>query len=283
MITKPFLKWVGGKTQIIEKLMNHIPKDINNYHEIFLGGGSVLLSVLCLLREGKINIKGKVYAYDINEPLIRVYKNIQTDHTMVYKLTQELITQERLIDKEEYYYKIRNDYNNLLDKKSFMGSAMFIYLNKTCFRGIFRIGPHGFNVPYGNYKNPEIINKQHLEQVSQLIQDVVFEACDFTVSLSKTQDGDFVYLDPPYVPEKKNSFVKYTENGFNEEQHTKLFGILIKTHIYWVMSNSDTPLVREKFNIFSTSSFIQVDSYRRINSKKPESKTKELIIIHPCI
>ena len=86
---------------------------------------------------------------------------------------------------------------------------MFIFLNKTCFRGVFRIGPNGFNVPYGHYVNPEIINKEHLFEIHSLIQNVIFQVADFNVSLANIQSNDFIYLDPPYVPEKKNSFVLF--------------------------------------------------------------------------
>jgi site-specific DNA-adenine methylase len=182
-IPKPILKWVGGKTQILDKLIMEFPTNINNYREIFLGGGSVLLTLLSYVKNGLIKIHGNIYAYDLNEPLIHIYKNIQSNHNELYNKIQKLITEfnscgngeinrtpknidEAKIAKENYYYWIRSEYNklNFNDKKTPLGSAMFIFLNKTCFRGVFRIGPKGFNVPYGHYKNPEIINSEHLEQ-----------------------------------------------------------------------------------------------------------------------
>ena len=298
-IIKPILKWVGGKTQIMDKLITEFPVEINNYREAFLGGGSVLLTLLSYVKHGIIKIHGNIYAYDLNEPLIYIYKNIQTHHEELYKVIQTIITDfnecgngeinrrpanitEAKIAKENYYYWIRSEYNKLcvIDKKSILVSAMFIFLNKTCFRGVFRVGPNGFNVPYGHYNNPEIINKEHLEEIHNLIQNVVFECCDFNTSLTIVEPNDFVYLDPPYAPETKVSFVGYTENGFNIENHTNLFKlihILTDTNKKIMLSNADVSLVsenftNEKYNILS------ILCKRSINSKNPNSKTKEVII-----
>jgi DNA adenine methylase len=300
---KPILKWVGGKTQILDTLLKDFPTEINNYYEIFIGGGSVLFGLLEEIKNKKIKINGVVNAYDINESLIYVYKNIQNNHNELYDKIQELITEFNSItgeivnriannitdaqtSKESYYYWIRKSYNKLNneEKKSILGSSYFIFLNKTCFRGLFRVGPNGFNVPYGNYKNPEIINKTHLDEIHLLIKDVVFECCDYKLILNKLIDNfnenDFIYSDPPYAPENETSFVKYSEHGFNEKEHLKLFeiyNILNNKKIKLMMSNSDVKLVRdnfsnEKFNIKT------ILCKRSINSKNPESKTNEVII-----
>ena len=298
-IPKPILKWVGGKTQIINKLITDFPVEINNYREAFLGGGSVLLTLLSYVKSGIIKIQGNIYAYDLNEPLIYIYKNIQTHHNELYDILQTIITDfnecgngeinrkptniaEAKIAKENYYYWIRSEYNKLClaDKKSILGSAMFIFLNKTCFRGVFRVGPKGFNVPYGHYNNPEIINKEHLEEIHNLIQNVVFECCDFNTSLTIVEPNDFVYLDPPYAPETDTSFVGYTENGFNIENHNNLFKlihILTDTNKKIMLSNADVSLVRENFTNekYNTLSIL---CKRSINSKNPDAKAKEVII-----
>jgi len=298
-IPKPILKWVGGKTQILDKLIVEFPSEINNYREIFLGGGSVLLTLLSYVKNGVIKIHGNIYAHDLNEPLIYIYKNIQTNHTELYDEIQYLITEfnscgdgeinrtpknidEAKIAKENYYYWIRSEYNklNLPDKKTPRGSAMFIFLNKTCFRGVFRVGPKGFNVPYGHYNNPEIINQEHLNEIHQLIQNVIFECCDFNTSLNNVEPNDYVYLDPPYAPETDTSFVGYTENGFNIDNHNSLFKLIHKlteTNKKMMLSNADVTLVRdnftsEKYNITS------ILCKRAINSKNPEAKAKEVII-----
>lgn len=296
-ISKPILKWVGGKTQILDKLISEFPTEINNYREIFLGGGSVLLALLSCVKNGMIKIHGNIYAYDLNEPLIYVYKNIQSNHDELYNLIQTLITEfnscgngeinrtpttidEAKIAKENYYYWIRCEYNKLGgdDKISGLGSAMFIFLNKTCFRGVFRVGPRGFNVPYGHYNNPEIINKEHLYEIHELIQNVIFECCDFTTSLNIIEPDDFVYLDPPYNKETDTSFVGYTENGFDIEKQKQLFHLCDELkNSKFMMSNSNTGFVKqhfpeEKYNVQS------ISAKRSINSKNPEAKTTELII-----
>ena len=298
-IPKPILKWVGGKTQIIDKLINNFPIEINNYFEAFLGGGSVLLTLLSYAKSGVIKIHGNVYGYDLNEPLIYIYKNIQEHHNELYQILQNIINDfnecgngeinrkpanitEAKIAKENYYYWIRSEYNKLSlhDKKSILVSAMFIFLNKTCFRGVFRVGPKGFNVPYGHYKNPEIINKEHLDEIHDLIQNVVFECCDFNISLKKAETNDFIYLDPPYAPETNTSFVGYTENGFNIENHRNLFKLihnLTDTNKKMMLSNADVSLVRENFTS-EKYSILSILCKRSINSKNPDSKAKEVII-----
>jgi DNA adenine methylase len=295
-LTKPIIKWVGGKTQIIDKIMNEFPLEMNNYHEPFLGGGSVLLGLLTYIKMGKIVVHNKIYAYDLNEPLIHLYKNIQTNHDELYDEIQKIINEwnecgdfeinrnpatleEAKLNKENYYYWIRRLYNKLEDKNTCIGSALFVFLNKTCFRGVFRMGPNGFNVPYGHYKNPEIINREHLNEVHELIQGVLFECCDFTESMSRTVENDFVYLDPPYAPETQTSFVDYTESGFNLDKHQELFKLvhsLTHENKKIMMSNADVTLVRDTFN---THYKIETIVCRRaINSKNPESKTNEVII-----
>ena len=302
VVVKPVIKWVGGKTQIIDKVIANFPVDINNYREIFLGGGSVLLALLSYAKKDIIKIRGNIYAYDLNEPLINIYKNIQSKHNELYAELKHLVDdfgecgERRNINrkaanideakeaKENYYYWIRNKYNSLsaAEKNDVIGSAMLIFLNKTCFRGIFRVGPNGFNVPYGNYKNPEIINKNHLDIIHDLIKDVIFKCSDFRESMINIEDGDFLYLDPPYVPEKNTSFVGYTKGGFDIANHNELFAIihtLKEKNIRMAMSNSDVEIIR---NIFSANEYnYTIETLvckRSINSKNPDSKTNEVII-----
>jgi DNA adenine methylase len=298
-IPKPILKWVGGKTQIIDKLIVEFPTSMNNYRETFLGGGSVLITLLSFVKEGVIKINGKIYAYDLNEVLIYMYKNIQTNHNAVYTKLVEIVKEfnscgdgeinrkptnltEAKVARENYFYWTRMQYNKMSseEKKSITGSALFIFLNKTCFRGVFRVGPNGYNVPYGHYPNPEIINKEHLDQIHELIQGVVFECCDCIKSLATVEANDFVYLDPPYAPENETSFVGYTENGFTTDNHKDLFKAihqLTTENKKILLSNADVPLVRENFTDekYNTSSVL---CKRSINSKKPDSKTREVII-----
>jgi len=289
---KPFLKWVGGKTQIISDIISSFPLTINNYHEPFLGGGSVLLAVLQLYKEGSINIKGHIYAYDINKQLINVYKQIQTNKDELYERVVEYKNiyhnikgdhinrkpqniNESLTSKESYYYWIRQCYNNSKEY-SIETAAMFIFMNKTCFRGVYREGPNGYNVPYGHHKKtPEIINKSDIDNIHELIKDVTFIVSDFEVSLTNIEENDFVYLDPPYFPENNTSFTTYNKDGFNLEKHTILFDLIKKLDCNFVMSNSNTEFVRENFSMYNSR---EIKVRRTIHSKEPDSTTTEIIV-----
>jgi len=290
---KPFLKWVGGKTQIINDIISKIPKEINNYHELFLGGGSVLLAVLSLQKQNKIVIKNKIYAYDVNIVLMNVYKHIQNNKDELYKFIKLYINEydsiegtiinrkpksieEAKTSKESYYYWIRMKYNNT-DKNIIECSAMFMFINKTCFRGMYREGPNGFNVPYGHYKKtPTIITETDLNNISDLIKDVEFKHSSFKDSIKNVKQGDFVYLDPPYAPENAKSFVGYVADGFNLETHKLLFSEIKKLgKIKFVMSNAKVALVTETFRDYDSADII---ARRAINSKNPGSTTTEVII-----
>ena len=293
---KPLLKWVGGKTQLLDKLTIHFPHTIDNYHEIFVGGGSVLLSVLSLMREGQLSIR-RVYAYDANEGLIYFYKNIQNNKDKLYRLInhylekynsiermtidavdrKELralrkVTEETTTSREAYYYWLRHEFNQL-DKKSVEYSALFYVLNKLCFRGLFRESSSGFNVPFGHYKNIGLVSMETMDDIHALIANVVFECCDFRESVSRAKKGDFMYLDPPYVPEKASSFVGYTAGGFN--RHEELFECIKKQSVQFVLSNSNAETVLKAFAEYGID---KVEAKRAINSKKPGAKTKELIV-----
>ena len=152
-----------------------------------------------------------------------------------------------------------------------------MFLNKTCFRGMYREGPNGYNVPYGHYKKtPTIISKKDLDYISDLLKNVQFKSCSFTESIKNVKEGDFVYLDPPYAPEKSTSFVKYVSEGFNIETHQILFDNIKKMkNVKFIMSNAKVDLVTDNFKEYNCNDII---ARRAINSKKPQSKTTEVII-----
>lgn len=301
-LKKPFLKWVGGKTQIIDNIIDKFPKEINNYYEPFLGGGSVLLALLSLIQLKKIKVNGSIYAYDLNDKLINVYKHIQNNKNELWKHLSKLINEynniklhsietedkkrkkinpktveDSKISKEHYYYYIRNLYNQCKDDIEI--SAMFIFLNKTCFRGVYRESKNGFNVPYGNYNNPSIMDKNTIDIISNMIQNVIFIKASFNESLNNEfTEGDFIYLDPPYAPENSKSFVGYTKDGFTYENHIELFDMInfIKDmNVKFVMSNASVNLV---INNFKDCHIDNLKTRRAINSKNPESKTTEVIV-----
>ena len=287
---KPIIKWVGGKTQILDTVLESFPREIENYHELFVGAGSVLFG---LLASKDITVKGKVYAYDKNRKLINMYRQIQTNPEEVHEHLLELFTtydtrtgteiyrkpeteEEGLTSKESYYYWIRKRYNELIPTTP-THAATLIFLNKTCFRGVYREGPNGFNVPYGHYKTtPLVISLDELVKIQDLIKNVVFKWCDFRVAFTQTvNEGDFIYADPPYAPENVKSFVGYTKDGFNLDDHTDLFNLLKHSKTDFVLSNAKVHLVTSTFEGYEVK---DVPARRAIHSKDPSSKTTEVLV-----
>lgn len=292
---KPVIKWAGGKTQIIDSVIEKFPKNVVNYHEPFLGGGSVLLAFLQNVQNNKIKLNGNVYASDINETLINMYINIQKRPKKLISDIREIIDVYNSIDgdivnrkpktldegmtsQESYYYWVRTQFNSLrqTQKNKVKGTAYFIFLNKTCFRGLHREGPNGFNVPFGHYTNPEIINDVHINAVSKLIKNVIFTCQGFEESFLTIKKGDFVYVDPPYAPVNDKSFVNYTADGFGLDKHQLLFSECKKHN--FLMSNADVSLVNDSFNDQTKYQINVISCKRSINSKKPSSKINEVLI-----
>jgi DNA adenine methylase len=296
---KPFLKWVGGKTQIIDDVLSLFPQTINNYHEPFLGGGSVLLAVLSYKKASKIQINGSIYASDLNANLINLYTTIQKKSPLLIRTINEISKQYALAKgtvvnrsptsleeaysaPESYYYWIRNNFNAMTKEQrlSIKGAAMILFMNKTCFRGVYREGPKGFNVPYGNYNHPAIIDESHIMEISELIKDVKFSCSSFNDAMDKVTMDDFIYLDPPYAPENSKSFVGYTTDGFDIDQHKMLFAKtkeLKAKNVKMVMSNAAVDLVKDSFPAPDYVTKV-ISCKRHINSKKPDAKANEVLI-----
>lgn len=300
-IPKPLLKWVGGKTQILDDVLSLFPTKMKNYYEPFVGGGSVLLGLLTHVNAGKIKLTGNIYASDFNSNLIGFYKNIQTNPDAVIAECRILVNEyskitgkevnrkatnieEASTSQESYYFWVRSSFNALSkeEKTTPRASAMLLFMNKTCFRGVYREGPNGFNVPFGNYKNPSIIDEGHIMLISGLIKDVIFTAASYKESLAQTKvkKGDFVYLDPPYAPESGTSFVGYTSDGFNIDNHGELFKMcneMTEKGVKILMSNADVKLVKEAFPAPKYNTRI-ISCRRAIHSKEPDKRTNEVLI-----
>lgn len=261
-MVKPFLKWLGSKTQILDKIC--ITK-CENYYEPFLGGGSTLFAAL---ESGAIN--GIVYASDSNPYLINLYKHIQLDPEDFIIRIEAIVERYRTSDNQSaFYYNARTEFNESHD------TALFLFLNKTCFRGVYRTGPRGFNVPFGNSKNPEVFNPDHIRAVSKLIQYVVFTCDSYETVLVNSKLGDFCYLDPPYYPINETSFVQYTAKGFTQDDHEKLFAMVKELPCRWLLSNASVPAVLESFDGYPTET---ISCRRAIHSTKPESRALEVLI-----
>uniref|UniRef100_A0A6C0C0N0 site-specific DNA-methyltransferase (adenine-specific) n=1 Tax=viral metagenome TaxID=1070528 RepID=A0A6C0C0N0_9ZZZZ len=300
-IIKPFLKWVGGKSQLMNTIVKYIPRKINNYHEIFLGGGSVLFTLLSLKKRKLIAISGRIFAYDYNKYLINTFNQLKINYELLTDKITEIINEFNSIEintdgqrgapkninnetykltREHYYYWIRNKFNTT-KKEDINTAAYFIFLNKTGFRGLYREGPNGLNIPYGlkdKKKIPKIIDKEHLKEISNMIQCVEFINLDFRDSIKRAAKGDFVYLDPPYLPETKKSFVKYNEKGFDKKSHEDLFVLidfLERKKIKFIMNNSSVDLIVKKFKKYKIEEIV---ARRAIHSKNPGETTKEIIV-----
>jgi len=292
-----FVKWAGGKAKLLNRIFDNVPTNICDYHEPFLGGGSVMFELLRRVNCGNINMSGEIYASDINEPLIYCYINIKQEPDLIYLelnilydeyskcITLKNAQKSKYIDyddflnsKENYYYYIRNRYNQLTDYTTIAASALFIFLNKTCFRGLHRVGPNGFNVPFGNYTDISQLTKDNIYELHKNIKYVNFKHQDFESALSDIKSGDFVYLDPPYVELQKTSFVSYNRGGY--DKHKILFdicNIFNQKNIRYILSNSDTEYVKQAFDAPGIT-IQQVKTTHTINSKNPGNAVGELLI-----
>ena len=245
---KPFIKWVGGKGQLLSEINKLYPvelgKNINKYAEIFVGGGAVLFDILSKYK------LDEVYISDKNLELINTYKSIRDDVGILIKLLKEMEEQYTSLNNENrklYYYEKRREYNNLkinIEENNIEKAVLFIFLNKTCFNGLYRVNKKGeFNVPMGAYKKPKICDKENLKNVSLTLRNVKIVYADYRESEKFIDDKTFVYIDPPYRPLNiTSSFTSYTENDFSDKEQIELaeyINVLNKKGAKIVISNSD--------------------------------------------
>lgn len=281
---KPFLRWAGSKKQIINIITSKIPNKINTYYEPFVGGGSVPLALLSQMIRGEKVIK-KMIISDKNEVLINAYNCVKKVPKKLIshlkKLEREYHSKRSINGKEKLYYQVRDRYNYQGKKMSnCMRAALFIFLNKTCFRGLYREGPNGFNVGFGNYMNPTIYDEDQLLLISRCLNKyrVLFKHRPYDALLGKVKRGDFVYLDPPYYPIHEKSFVDYHRNSFSIDDHEKLHKFcdqLNKNGVKFLMSNSYT---KYNVNVYKKYKRRKILCRRRIHSKMPQSSEYELLI-----
>lgn len=264
-----FVKWAGGKKQLIEQFKPLFPSKIKRYIEPFVGGGAILFYIL-----KNYNPK-EVVILDINGELINAYEVIRDD---VENLIKELKKLKKLHNKETYY-KIRAEDPKLLSKLT--RASRFIYLNKTCFNGLYRVNSKDvFNVPIGSYKNPLICPEEDLKEISKLLKNVTIVKGSFEECLKYAKKDTFVYFDPPYYPLKKGkSFTTYTKGNFLDKEQKQLkevFNKLDKKGCKVMLSNSDVKFIKDLYKDYNINF---VDATRMINCDgKGRGKIKELVI-----
>lgn len=269
---KPFVKWAGGKRQIIDKLKKYLPEDFDTYYEPFVGGGALLFELSP--QRAVIN--------DSNKELINVYKVLCNEEK--FKKMCHTLNHYETSHSEEFYYEIRNKDRN---KKSFnrladyIRAARTIYLNKACFNGLYRVNSKNeFNVPFGKKKKVNTYEGSNLITVSNYLtmNEVKILCCDFEDAVKNAKKGDFIYFDPPYDSDT-STFNSYTETGFDKEQQRRLAKVykeLDKKGCYVMLSNHNTKLINELYKDYNIHI---IEAKRNINSNgKKRGKVEEVII-----
>ena len=269
----PFVKWAGGKGQLLSELDKLIPGQFKRYFEPFLGGAAMFLHL------ASKNMLSTAYLSDTNEELIKAFKAVRDS---VGELIEVLNQHQREYDKNpsKYYYRLRE---LIQPRNDIEIAARFVTLNKTCFNGLYRVNQNGkFNVPMGDYKKPLICDSSNLKSVSSLLRhsNAKIECVDYREMLSKAETNDFVYLDPPYDPLSYTSnFTAYTPNGFGRENQMALANVyrkLLDRGCSILLSNSDIPFIRTLYSDFSIK---DVNVQRAINCKgSKRAGHKELLI-----
>jgi DNA adenine methylase len=252
---RPPIKWPGGKTSLLPEILTRLPQKINTYYEPFLGGGAVFFALAAEKRFKRAALG------DSNEELCLTYSALALDPGRVIALLRKHVYEE------EHYYAVR-----ALDPKKltpYAHAARFIYLNKTCFNGLYRVNKKGqFNVPFGRYTNPMICDEENLRAVSGVLAPVEIGPFDFEKLVAKAKRGDAVYCDPPYAPASDTAnFTAYTAGGFGPEEQTRLRDVarkLVDRGVHVLLSNSDTPFARKLYKGFKIE---KVRAKRSINSK----------------
>ncbi len=270
---KPFIKWVGGKRQLLKQFLElklYPPEKFNietgKYFEPFVGGGAVFFDLL----------PEQATLSDLNKELIITYNVIKND---VEKLIKSL---KKHKTNKEYFLKVRAQNPNKLGDVEV--ASRFIFLNRTCFNGLYRVNSKGeFNVPFGKYTNPLICDEENLRKASKSLQEVKIKHQDYKEVLKTAKRGDFVYFDPPYYPiNKTSSFTSYTAKSFLEKEQIELrdtFLELNKRGCFVMLSNSDTPFINKIYSGFKGVRITKIEASRLVNSKSSgRGKITEVLI-----
>ncbi len=272
--TPRFVKWAGGKQQLIEQFNPYFPKKFKRYFEPFVGSGAVAFHVIQTYGPEEVLLS------DTNEELINTFNVIKHDvENLISELKQH--KQRHLTKGREYYKRIRSI--NPQDISELERAARFIYLNKTCFNGLYRVNSKGqFNVPMGSYKNPDIVQEEKLRKISKLLKNVEIKVMPFDKIVKIARKDDFIYFDPPYYPLKKGqSFTTYTRDNFLEKEQkllAEVFDKLDEKGCLCMKSNSDTEFIRDLYKKYNIK---VVQATRMINcDASKRGKINELIIMN---
>jgi len=269
---KPFLQWVGGKREMIPQYAKYFPKNYKNYYEPFLGGGAMFFELE----------PQNAFLNDNNPELIKTYEGVRDNPYKVISLLRELKSHH----SSELYMKIRSfdrECNIFEELEPYEIAARMIYLNQTCFNGVYRVNQKGqFNVPIGSSLDRLICDEATIQKASAVLKKAKIESRDFFDSLSNTQRGDFVYLDPPYFPISDYSdFTRYTKEKFYKEDQERLrdkIDELSKKGVYVMLSNSNCEFIKDLYKNYK---IIEVQSSRSLNCKKEKrGKVSELLVIN---
>lgn len=272
---QPFVKWAGGKRQLIPELTKIMPSNFNQYLEPFIGGGALLLE---LEHENSV-------ISDNNHVLIGTYNDIKHNLDKLLPLLDKLQNEHNSCGNKEkakeFYYEQRDNFNQIIfdDNESLNRSALFLYLNKACFNGLYRVNSKGlFNVPFNQKTTINIYERDNLVQISQFLQTVDIYNQDFEETAVKAKKGDLVFFDSPYAPLNPTSFDSYTKEGFSTEEHIRLanlFKKLTKNGVYCILTNHNTEFIRDLYKDFHVK---EVNVKRMINSDAKNRVGKEVII-----
>lgn len=260
----PFLKWAGGKRWLTEKMLDYVPKSFNNYIEPFLGSGAIFFSLL----------PKTAILSDVNQSLILTYNAIKDDPEAVYERLREHASKHT----PDYYYTIRShEYTDIFDL-----AARFVYLNRTCFNGIYRVNLKGqFNVPIGS-KDKVLLESDNFLSIAQALKNVEIINSDFEIVLNLAKDGDLVYVDPPYtVKHNNNGFVKYNEQMFTWEDQIRLSRAVRRASergAKVILSNADHQSIRELYESFGNVNSLTRNS---VIASDPSNRGKfsELLVV----
>ena len=268
----PFVKWAGGKRQLLSKIKERMPEQYNDYYEPFVGGGAVVLELQP--ENAVIN--------DINKSLINVYMQIANNPDEFLDAVN-MLDNEMWDDGKEYYYSIREHYNDKLMREEFdiELAALFVFINKHCFNGLYRVNGKGlFNVPY-NKSRKASVDKKAIVETSKYLTSINIINGDFENACRNAQAGDFVFIDSPYAPLKPTSFESYTKEGFDVESHRRLanlFDELSERGCYCMLTNHNTEFINELYDNKGYS--IDVVSVKRMINSDASNRVGEEVIIY---